>query len=309
MSEKPDKIKYHVRNWNHYDKALVQRGSLTVWIENRVRETWLDINKPARRGRRRTYSDIAIECMMTLREVYHLPAAEGLTRSIMQLLDLELPAADHTTLSRRGRKLKLKFRADEKRIIKHLVIDSTGLKVFTEGEWKVRSHGKSKRRTWRKLHLSIDAETALITAAVITDNSTLDRKVVSNLLEQTNGEIEQVCADGAYDYINCYGPIENRGAKPLIPPRSNAAIRGRRPFLRRDDNLRQIHTLGIDEWKKQSGYHKRSLVETGNFRFKFIFDDRLSARRIDTQSSQALIRCLALNRMTELGMPDSYPVL
>src|SRR5262249_42092551 len=124
MSEKPDKIKYHVRNWNHYDNALVQRGSLTVWIENTVVETWLDINIPERRGRRRTYSDITIECMMTLREVYHLPnrAAEGLTRSIMKLLELDPPAADHTTLSRRGRKLKLKFKADEKRIIKHLVI-------------------------------------------------------------------------------------------------------------------------------------------------------------------------------------------
>jgi len=311
MSEKPDKIKYHVRNWNKYDKALVQRGSLTVWIENGVIETWLDMNSTARRGRRRTYSDLAIECMLTLREVYHLPnrAAEGLTRSILQLLGLDLPAADHTTLSRRGRKLKLKFKSDEKRAIKHLVIDSTGLKVFGEGEWKVRSHGKGKRRTWRKLHLSIDAETALITAAVITDSSTLDRKEVSNLLDQTIGEIELVCADGAYDFVNCYGPIENRGALPLIPPRSNAVIRGRKPFLHRDDNLRHIHKLGMKDWKMQSGYHRRSLAETGIFRLKTIFDDGLNARRIDTQASQALIRCLTLNRMSELGMPDSYPVL
>jgi DDE family transposase len=311
MSEKPDKIKYHVRNWKQYDKALVQRGSLTVWIENGAIETWLDMNAPARRGRPRTYSDIAIECMMTLREVYRLPnrAAEGLTRSIMELLGLELPAADHTTLSRRGRRVCLKFNADEKRVIKHLVIDSTGLKVFGEGEWKVRSHGKSKRRTWRKLHLSIDAETGQITAAVITDNSTLDRKEVSNLLDQTPGEIENICADGAYDYVNCYGPIENRGATPLIPPRSNAVIRNRKPFEHRDHNLRHIRKLGMKEWKKHSGYHKRSLAETGIFRLKTIFDDGLNARRIDTQSSQALIRCLALNRMTDLGMPDSYPVL
>ena len=311
MSEKPDKIKYHVRNWKHYDNALVQRGSLTVWVENSAIDAWLNMNAPERRGRRRTYSDTAIECMMTLREVYRLPnrAAEGLTRSIIQLLELDLPAADHTTLSRRGRKLKLKFKADEKRIIKHLVIDSTGLKVFGEGEWKVRSHGKGKRRTWRKLHLSIDAASALITASVITDNSTLDRKEVSNLLDQTSGELELVCADGAYDFVNCYRPIENRGAKPLIPPRSNAVIRGRKPFLHRDQNLRQIHSLGLDEWKKLSGYHQRSLAETGIFRLKTIFDDRLNARRIDTQSSQALIRCLALNRMTQLGMPDSYPVL
>lgn len=311
MNEKPDKIKYHVRNWKQYDKALVQRGSLTVWIENGAIETWLDMNALARRGRRRTYSDIAIECMMTLREVYRLPnrAAEGLTRSIMELLRLELPAADHTTLSRRGRKLNLKFKADEKRVIKHLVIDSTGLKVFGEGEWKVRTHGKSKRRTWRKLHLSIDAETSLITAAVITDNRTLDRKEVASLLDQTIGEVEQVCADGAYDFVNCYTPIQNRGATPLIPPRSNAVIKGRKPFLLRDQNLRLIRKLGVKEWKKQSGYHKRSLAETGIFRLKTIFDDGLAARRIDTQSSQALIRCLALNRMSELGMPDSYPVL
>lgn len=311
MSETNTKTKYRIRNWNKYDKALVNRYSLCVWVEDKAIETWLDMSTPTGPGKPRTYSDVAIECMMVLKEVYHLPnrGAEGLTRSIMQLFGVDLPAADHTTLSRRGRKLKIKFKADEKRKITHLVIDSTGLKVYGEGEWKVRTHGKDKRRSWRKLHLSIDAESGLITAAALTDNDTLDRKVLPQLIDQTVGEIDKVCTDGAYDVEYCYKKIKDRKATAVIPPKSNAVIRGRKPFEQRDENLRQIQAVGRKEWKKQSEYHRRSLAETGMFRYKTIFDDKLKARRMDTQSTQALIRCLALNRMTELGMPDSYPVL
>ena len=310
MNETTTKTKYRIRNWNKYDKALVQRGSLTVWIEDSAIETWLDLNVPSGRGKRRTYSDVAIECMMTLKEVYHLPnrAAEGLARSIMQLLGVDLPVADHTTLSRRGRKLKVKFKADERREIKHLVIDATGLKVYGEGEWKVRTHGKDKRRTWRKLHLSIDAATQQITAAIITDNGTVDGKVLAQLLELTEGEIEKVCADGAYDYEECYQAIEDEGALAIIPPRSNAVIKGGEPFEQRNTNLRQISYVGRKQWKKEIGYHKRSLAETGIFRLKTILGERLRARTMETQSCEVMIRCKALNRMTELGMPESYPV-
>jgi len=311
MSDTTTKTKYRIRNWKEYDKALVQRGSLTIWMENAAIQTWLEMSTPTGPGKPRKYSDVAIECMMTLKEVYHLPnrGAEGLTRSIMKLMGVDLPAADHTTISRRGRKLKVKFRADESRKIAHLVIDSTGLKVYGEGEWKVRTHGKDKRRTWRKLHLSIDAQSGQITAAAITDNETLDRKVLPQLIDQTVGEIDKVCTDGAYDVEYCYESIQNRKATAVIPPKSNAVLRGRKPFEHRDENLRQIQAVGLKEWKKQSQYHRRSLAETGMFRYKTVFDDKLQARRMDSQSTEALIRCLALNRMTALGMPDSYPVL
>lgn len=302
------KRQYRIRNWRDYNKALVSRGSLTLWIDSRSTDTWLDQDIPARRGRRRTYTDSAILCALLLREAYHLPlrSTQGLVSSVLKLLQVGLRSPHFSTLSRRARQLELSLAAPTK--IKHLVIDSTGLKVYGEGEWKVMTHGKDKRRTWRKLHISMDARTHQLTAASITDKDLLDRNALPDLLEQTTSEIERVCADGAYDFEQCYRAIKKREAIALIPPRSDAVIRGKSPFEQRDENLRGIRKLGRKQWKKKSTYHKRSLVECAFFRLKTIFSDRLRARGMETQAAEARIRCMAMNRMSKLGMPESYVV-
>jgi hypothetical protein len=154
------KRQYLIRNWRDYNKALVGRGSLTLWIDARCVDTWLNPDLPARRGRRRRYANVAILCRLTLREVYHLPlrATRGLASSLMRLLAVDLPVPDYSTLSRRARHLPLTL-APYSQQVKHLVIDSTGLKLHGEGEWRVRQHGRAKHRTWRKLHVGIDALT------------------------------------------------------------------------------------------------------------------------------------------------------
>ena len=303
------KQQYRIRNWQHYNKALVERGSLTLWIDSRATDTWLDQDSPTRRGRRRTYTDTAIRCALLIREVYHLPlrSTQGLVRSILHLMCVELPSAHYSTLSRRARTLELSLASSHKRI-KHLVIDSSGLKVYGEGEWKVRTHGKAKRRTWRKLHISMEATTHQLTAAVITDKDVLDRNALPELLEQSTTEIERVCADGAYDFEQCYRAIKKHEAVALIPPRRDAIVRGKSPFESRDENVRGIRKFGRKGWKRRCGYHRRSLVETAFFRLKTIFSERLRSRRNDTQAVEARIRCVALNRMTSLGMPDSYAI-
>jgi hypothetical protein len=306
---KKKKQQYRIRNWTEYNKALVERGSLTLWINTRSTDTWLDHDCPARRGRRRTYTDAAIQCALTLREVYHLPlrSTQGLVRSILHLMQVKLPSAHYSTLSRRARQLQLSLSTSTKKI-EHLVIDSSGLKVYGEGEWKVRVHGVDKRRTWRKLHISMDASNHQVTAALMTHKDKLDRNALADLLEQTKSEFEYVCADGAYDFEQCYRTIKKREAKALIPPRRDAVIRAKSPFEQRDENLRGIRKLGRKQWKIVSSYHQRSLVETAFFRLKTIFSDRLRSHRTDTQSTEAMMRCLAMNRMTKLGMPESYPI-
>jgi hypothetical protein len=303
-----EKRQYRIRNWRQYNKALVSRGSLTLWIDTRATDTWLDQDIPARRGRRRTYTDAAILCALLLREAYHLPlrSTQGLVSSVLRLMQVGLRAPHYSTLSRRARSLELPLAAPKK--IEHLVIDSTGLKVYGEGEWKVRTHGKDKRRTWRKLHISMDARTHQLTASSITDKDLLDRNALPDLLEQTTSEIERVCADGAYDFEQCYKAIKKREAIALIPPRSDAVIRGKSPFEQRDENLRGIRQPGRKQWKVESTYHRRSLVETAFFRLKTIFSERLRAKRMDTQAAEARVRCLAMNRMSMLGMPQSYAV-
>ena len=305
-----NKQQYRLRNWPDYNKALIARGSLTLWIDAHSIDKWLSQDHPARPGRRPTYTDLAVECCLVLREVYHLPlrATQGLVRSVLRLLSLNLPAPDYSTLSRRARLLPLSLSAHSTKPIAHLVIDSSGLKVYGEGEWKVRVHGADKRRTWRKLHLSMDAATHQVTAALLTDKDALDRNSVAALLQQTEAKIGSVCADGAYDFEQCYRAIKQAGAVALIPPRRDAVMRGKSPFEQRDENLRGIRRDGRKQWKQQSGYHQRSLVECAFFRLKTVFSDRLRARRTDTQEAEANLRCAALNRMTSLGMPHTYAV-
>ena len=302
------KQQYRVRNWADYNKALIGRGSLTLWIDSRSTDTWLDRDCPARRGRRRTYTDAAILCALLLREAYHLPlrSTQGLVSSVLRLLRVRLPSPHYSTLCRRARHLELSLAAPKR--IKHLVIDSTGLKVYGEGEWQVRTHGKQKRRTWLKLHISMDAESHQITASSLTSKDLLDRNALSGLLEQTEAEIEYVCADGAYDFEQCYRAIKKREAVALIPPRTDAVIRGKSPFEQRDENLRGIRKLGRKEWKVMSTYHRRSLVECAFFRLKTIFSDKLRSRTEERQKVEASLRCIAMNRMTKLGMPKSVAV-
>jgi transposase len=309
VTEKKPKPIYRIRNWKDYNSALINRGSLTIWIEQKTLQAWFNSSPSTRRGRPHIYADLAIESLLVLREVFHLPLGQlqGFASSLFQMLQIDLPVPNYSTLSRRAQKLDVKL-ASPSQPIKHLLIDSSGLKIFGEGEWKVRTHGADKRRTWRKLHISVDAATHQITAALITDNKTLDRKALPLLLSQTEAEVEKVCTDGAYDVKACYEAISKHKARAVIPPKSNAVRSGNKALADRDETLRLIKELGEDEWKKHSEYHRRSLVECGFFRLKTIFSDKLRSRTEQRQSTEARIRCATLNRMTRLGMPDSYKV-
>jgi IS5 family transposase len=193
-----------------------------------------------------------------------------------------------------------------------MVVDSTGIKIFGEGEWKVRQHGVSKQRTWRKLHIGVDEATGEIVAAVATTNNVGDNEVIEDLLEQVEEDIDQVSGDGSYDKRKCYEAIKKRKARAVIPPQKNAKIwrHGNRGGEReaRDENLRRIRKVGRKRWKEESNYHRRSLAETGVFRLKTIFGGSVRARGFEGQAAEMLIRCAALNLMTQMGMPDSYAV-
>lgn len=308
------KTLYRVKNWREYDKALVQRGSVTFWLSDDFEKNWLHAGEK-QRGSQFDYSHQAILVMLMVREIFHLTnrGVEGFVRSIFWMLKINLPVPDHTTLSKRGKKLKVNLpkKANQKL---NIVMDSTGLKIYGEGEWKVRQHGVSKRRTWRKLHIGANPEDGEIQAAILTENSISDDAVVDVLLEQIEQEIAEFAADGAYDKRRVYDHLNAHSpdVKILIPPRKNARIwrhgNTKAERLKRDENLRSIRKQGRKEWKEESGYHVRSLSETAMFRLKTIFGDSLSARLLETQTTQALVRCAALNRMTHLGMPQSYKV-
>ena len=310
---RPKKL-YRIANWSKYEKALVERGSLTFWLSEDFRKVWLYAGEK-QRGSQFDYSDKAVEIMLTLKEIFHLTnrGVEGFVRSLFQIMKIDLPVPDHSTLSRRSKTLKVKLPKKSSGSL-NLVMDSTGLKVYGEGEWKVRKHGYSKHRTWSKLHLGGNPDTGEILAACLTGNHISDDAVVKELLSQIEPALTSCAADGAYDKRKVYDALNEHTPEVeiLIPPRKNARIwqhgNSKEERLKRDENLRYIRQHGRQQWKDDSGYHIRSLAETFMFRLKTIFGDKLSARLAETQTTQAMIRCAALNQMTHLGIPESYLV-
>jgi hypothetical protein len=303
---------YRIRNWNDYNDALVRRGSLTLWVDQAALQAWR-YQGPARRGAQFRFSDLAIECLLTLRAVYHLTlrATEGFARSLFELMEVDLPVPDYTTLCRRAATVRITLPKRAEGPL-HLILDSTGLKVYGEGEWKVRQHGYSKRRTWLKLHLAVDPQTHEIQAAMVTDPGVTDAETVPALLEQVENPVESAAGDGAYDRQVVYDALEGRSARALVPPRRDAKVKrhgnSSGPRLARDENLRRIRKVGRAAWKEESGYHERSLAETAMFRMKTIFGDGVASRCSPQQATEAGIRCRALNIMTHQGMPRSERV-
>src|SRR4051794_32259562 len=219
------KSAYRIRNWSRYNDALVNRGSLTLWVDRETLRAWR-YHGPSQRGAQFEYSDLAIECLLTLRAVYHLTlrATEGFARSLFEVMGLDPEVPDHTTLSCRAAAVRITLPKRAEGPL-HLVLDSTGLKVYGEGEWKVRQHGYSKRRTWLKLHLAVDPQTHEVQAAVVSEPEVTDEEAVPALLEQVGNPISGAGADGAYDRRSVYEELGRRGARAVIPPRRDAKIR------------------------------------------------------------------------------------
>lgn len=308
------KATYRIRNWPEYDTSLRRRGSLTFWMSTDLLENWTTKKKTGARGASPTYTDAAIETLAVLKYLFGQASrqAEGLLSSIFEMMQVDLPVPDHTTLSRRMAKLEVRLPIKPKEAARHVVCDSTGVKVYGEGEWKVRQHGVAKRRTWRKLHLCVDEQTREILVAGGSTNSISDGEMLPLMLAEVTDKIEQVSADGIYDQRKCYEAIRQARARAAIPPRRGARIwqhgNTKAERLVRDENLRSIRKQGRKKWKHEISYHRRSLAETTVFRYKTIFGDKSQSRKIENQFNEMFIKCAALNRMTHLGMPQSYKV-
>jgi hypothetical protein len=305
---------YRLRNWAEYNRALVQRGSITVWIEEKAIKNWFCSHHTCVAGRPATYSDEAILMMLILREVYRcsLRSLQGFVQSIFSTMGLNLPVPSYSQVSRRAKSLHKRVnRLTQGKKACHIIFDSTGLKVHGEGEWKVKVHGKSKRRTWRKFHVGVDAETQDIVCCELTGNDKGDAEVAEQMLEKLPCRVKSARGDGAYDASRFRKKVHDRGGACIVPPPRDAAYKGRIEVdweKERDDAIAAIHGFGGDEmgrrlWKICSGYHERSLAETAMFRVKKLFGSELKARSMEAQKTEAICKCMIINKMNKLGMP------
>lgn len=306
------KATYRIRNWSEYNKALIQRGSINIWFEDSSSK-WLEKNHLKKKGRRKIYSDEAILCSLILRAVYHLPlrALKGFLQWIFHTMHLSLPVPCYTRICRRAVSIGQELKRLSSKRPTDIVFDSSGVKVYGEGEWKVRQHGKSKRRTWRKIHLALCPHSHEILLSELTVSTSTDAQVASKMVNKLPTSTRKVYGDGAYDQEPFYKPLDALGIKAIVPPRRGGRLQDieKRPWMKnRNDALRAIAGLGKDDearklWKIIEGYHTRSLVETAMFRFKKVFGSDFRSREISRQKAELYAKSIALNKMTKLGMP------
>ena len=296
---KPASNKYKTTNWPSYHAALKSRGALMIWLDPVLK--WA-AEPTGKRGRNPTFSDAAIQLCLTIKCLFGLALrqATGMVESLLRLANLDWVVPDSSTISRRQKTLEVTIPARQSQGGLHLLVDSTGIKMLGEGEWKTKKHGAEYRRQWRKVHLGIDAETLEIRAIEVTDNKTGDAPMLPELMNQIP-ESEQI--------KECHNAIAARGAAAIISARKNAQFRKENTAGARARNaiLRATKYLGRAIWKKWSGYHRRSLVETKMRCFKLL-GERVMARDFERQVAELQVRAAILNRFTQLGTPTTVRV-
>lgn len=335
-----------ITNWSEYNKALVSRGNISLLISEDVIKDGRIVppSKANQVGRPKEYSDELIKLALTIRTLFNLALRQtnGYISHLFKLMNLETEVPDYTTLSRRMGKLNLRpyrltnrigrlsgvsSKDKNKGIV--MLVDSSGFKVYGEGEWKVRKHGYSYRRTCRETHIAVDFETRAILDLTNTSAHTHDNTQLIPLLEQVqqdycsdssncggdcNSKIKTIIGDGAYHARENYIRITRQQDIELItPPPGNAVehLNTGRHFQwydtpgweERNRVVRYIDKYGPAQWKSVTNYHRRNLVENAFYRLKTIFGERLKSRTESNQLVEQQLKASIINAFNALGLP------
>jgi hypothetical protein len=305
--------KFKVTNRASYNESLRRRGDLTAWISDDALIQWSAPRRTSRGGQPK-YSDLAITMCLTLPVVYRSPLrqTQGMMRSIATLMGVEIAVPDFSTLSRRSKGLELPLmrQPTASRGPVHLVVDSTGLKIFGEGEWLENKHKiKIKRKRWRKQHLGLDLVSGEIICSELTTDDVIDPTALPDLLGQIDVPVARFIADGTYDGSPTRDLLAARLGEvvEVIVPPPRTAVRSPKsshnPTVR-DCHIAEIEARGRMAWQKSTGYNQRSRVESQIGRWKIVIGPKLKARNFDNQTTETKIGVRALNQMTELGRPE-----
>jgi len=314
------KDSYKLRNWSSYNRNLCRRGNITIWLDDSVMRDWRDLEGVKKIVGEQLYPNSVILLCLVLKAVYgqKLRQTTGFVSGLLSLMGKGgYPVPDYSTLCRRQSLLDVVVNESLKNSGSgmNIAIDSTGLKVYGDGEWKVRKHGASKRRTWMKLHIGININSQEIVSVALTGNDKDDATTGKEMLKGKVGGLKGFWGDGGYDKIE-FREFLGEGVRQVIPPQNNAIVRHgtkKKPlggFIdQRNESVEEIKKEGREEWKKANGYHRRSLNEVVMFRYKTQFGGKLNARKFENQNTEVKINCNVLNQMLAIGMPVSYKVI
>ena len=309
--EKKQKATYRIVNWSAYNKALKERGKLSLWLPANLADIWYETSQAPAIGKRK-YSDLAIEFCLTIKQLYHLVyrQTQGFIEDLFSLLKLDLGVMSYSQLQRRQKDLIINMAPKEVLVKQHitLVIDSTGLKVSGEGEWKVRQHGKTKNRQWLKLHLASQPHNLEIMSQVLTFNDVDDATAGIEVIGKIQANIKTCAGDGAYDKEK-FRAILSPTTQQLIPPQENAVLSDNQPLMaQRDQAIKAINATNRATWKKSVNYHSRSKAEVNMFRYKVILGDRIRAKKLINQKIEVSINCKILNQFAAMGLPITHKI-
>ena len=303
---KIEKSRYKVTNWHEYNNGLRRRGDITIWFTETAISEWRPAMTGAR-GRPQEYSDIAIETVLFIRQVFHLPLrqTEGFMNSLARIMKADITIPDFSSISKRSIALPRHILTKAMKPGSLVIVDSTGLKVYGKDEWHQEKHDVPARRTWRKLHLAVDENHQLL-ACELTTPEVGDPTAFPDLLIQIDTPFKILMGDGAYDGEPIFRAILNHqpDAQVIIPPHKTA-VRSAAGDTQRDGHIRVIDQHGRIAWQKKTGYGLRNYAELAVQRYKRSFGNAMKARTLPQQKTEAWISASALNRMTNLGMPVS----
>ena len=307
-----------IKNWSNYNEGMISRGKFKKLAEIATQQIKRELASKSFRvhktvGRPRKYPDTLILIIAVFREIFGMTfrESEGFAKDVFEEFGINVP--NYTTTQRRMGKLKVDLHLDKRRLKGDLYIlaDSTGYKIFGEGEWKTYKHGRTKKRVWVKVHYAVDYASQQIVGLTVTIHTRGDNLEAENLLKETkknlgnkSDNVVEVLGDGAYNTKALKKYVEEEyGAKLISPPKIKPKTNGTK-FIGADSEANErCNKVGRDQWKDEVNYHKRSLVETNMFREKSPFGDRLRCRTKENQIAEITIRAMILNIWTNEWMP------
>lgn len=321
MAKKPQK---KIRNWSEYNKSLVKRGQILLSFEDGYVER-LYYKDAQHRGGQRIYTSEMYEYLLSIKVMFRLPwrAATGFAKALLEnaFADKPLQVPDYTHASREAARLKLQVRPLGLNPNNGLEIafDSTGLNVYSTSGYHQRRYGKEglqrKGNQWKKVHLALELNSMQILSMAYTPSTVNDCEAVPELIDAVKGKINSARADGAYDTFECYQVLDARGAQIIIPPDVTCKAQDelkkvpkeKKAFLEQRDAT--IHFIrehdsfdkGLKQWKIESGYHRRSLIEATMFRLKRIFGFHLQNKTEQARKNELIAKINLLNQMAPLG--------
>lgn len=309
-NRKNKREKYRITNWSSYNESLKNRGKITFWFSDEVKENWY-YNGEQKPGGKIEYSESTIEFILIVKYLYSMcyRQTEGFVSDLLKLMSIDnLVVPSYSQIQRRSGEIEIDMRIRKWKKGKiNVVIDSTGLKVYGEGEWKVRQHGWNKHRTWRKLHMGSDGKDLEILSAILTGNEIDDATAGTQLINEIEEQVEKVAADGAYDKIKIRCGLPTHIIQ-LIPPQKNAVISADGKMEQRNKAINRIAEIGREKWKEEVGYHIRSKSEVNMFRYKIVFTEKMKSRKTKFEETEVKIKSKILNKFVDIGMPISIKV-